>query len=41
MSMLTAELLDLQVRGQRLGGVSTLGELIAEPIFLAFLRHGG
>jgi hypothetical protein len=33
--------LALPLSGSGLGGARTLGELAAEPVFLAFLRHGG
>lgn len=33
--------LALPLSGRNLGLARTLGELTAEPVFLAFLRHGG
>ena len=41
MLALGPDTLALQLRGSRLGGVRTLGQLVTEPTLLAFLRHGG
>ena len=38
---LSPEVLELPVRGARLGGAETFGGLLGEPALLVFLRHGG
>ena len=40
-SSLGREKLELRLAGARLGGATTLGELVQERALLVFLRHGG